>query len=143
MSSSLLLQHLANAISLGSLYSLIAIGYTMVYGVLRLINFAHGDILMLAAYVVFYAYGMFHLPWPLSLALSVINNLFGRHLAIIVDPSNHGVSPGILLLLRLSRKQSFTVNYRLGALVPSAHQREVTLNGHIRANALHGVHHYL
>jgi len=39
-------QHVANALSLGSLYALIAIGYSMVYGILRLINFAHGDIFM-------------------------------------------------------------------------------------------------
>lgn len=41
-----LLQTLTDALSLGSLYALIAIGYTMVYGVLRLINFAHGEIFM-------------------------------------------------------------------------------------------------
>ena len=50
-SISLFLQHLANGISLGSLYALIAIGYTMVYGILRLINFAHGDIFMLGVYL--------------------------------------------------------------------------------------------
>jgi branched-chain amino acid transport system permease protein len=66
------LQHLANAVSLGSLYSLVAIGYTMVYGILRLINFAHGDLLMLAAYVVYYSQGMFHLSWPASIILSVL-----------------------------------------------------------------------
>ena len=48
------LQQLANAASLGSLYSLIAIGYTMVYGILRLINFAHGDIFMVGAYIAFF-----------------------------------------------------------------------------------------
>ena len=68
----LFFQHLANAISLGSLYALIAIGYTMVYGILRLINFAHGDLLMVAAYVVFYAQGIFHLPLLLSVALAVV-----------------------------------------------------------------------
>jgi len=46
-----LLQQLINGLSLGSLYALIAIGYTLVYGILRLINFAHGDLLMVAAYV--------------------------------------------------------------------------------------------
>ena len=45
------LQQLINGLSLGSLYALIAIGYTLVYGILRLINFAHGDLLMMAAYV--------------------------------------------------------------------------------------------
>jgi branched-chain amino acid transport system permease protein len=44
------LQQLINGISLGSIYALIALGYTMVYGVLRFINFAHGDIYMLGAY---------------------------------------------------------------------------------------------
>ena len=43
-----LIQQLINGLSLGSLYALIAIGYTMVYGILRLINFAHGDLLMVA-----------------------------------------------------------------------------------------------
>lgn len=50
-----LIQQIINGISLGSIYALIALGYTMVYGVMRLINFAHGDIYMLGAYVGFYA----------------------------------------------------------------------------------------
>jgi branched-chain amino acid transport system permease protein len=45
------IQLLINGISLGSIYALIALGYTLVYGILRLINFAHGDIFMVAAYV--------------------------------------------------------------------------------------------
>ena len=45
-----MLQQLVNGVSLGSIYALIALGYTMVYGVLRFINFAHGDIYMLGAY---------------------------------------------------------------------------------------------
>ena len=45
-----LVQHLINGLSLGSIYALIALGYTLVYGILRLINFAHGDLFMLAAY---------------------------------------------------------------------------------------------
>src|SRR5260370_8998792 len=44
------LQQLVNGVSLGSIYALIALGYTMVYGVLRFINFSHGDIYMLGAY---------------------------------------------------------------------------------------------
>ena len=48
------LQQLVNGISLGSIYALIALGYTMVYGVLRLINFAHGDVYMLGAYAGYY-----------------------------------------------------------------------------------------
>ncbi len=49
------LQQLINGISLGSIYALVALGYTMVYGVLRLINFAHGDVYMLGAYVGYFA----------------------------------------------------------------------------------------
>src|SRR6266540_1498894 len=49
-----LLQQIVNGLSLGSIYALIALGYTMVYGVLRLINFAHGDVYMVGAYVGYY-----------------------------------------------------------------------------------------
>ncbi len=49
------LQQIVNGLALGSIYALVALGYTMVYGVLRLINFAHGDVYMLGAYFGFYA----------------------------------------------------------------------------------------
>ena len=49
------LQQLINGLSLGSIYALIALGYTMVYGIIKLINFAHGDIYMVGAYVAFFA----------------------------------------------------------------------------------------
>ena len=45
------LSHLINGISLGSVYAIIALGYTMVYGILKFINFAHGDILMVGAFI--------------------------------------------------------------------------------------------
>jgi branched-chain amino acid transport system permease protein len=48
------LQHVVNGVSLGTIYALIALGYTMVYGVLKLINFAHGDVYMAAAFAGFY-----------------------------------------------------------------------------------------
>lgn len=71
-------QHLANGISLGSLYALIAIGYTMVYGILRLINFAHGDIFMLGAYITFYGIMFTSIPWWLVFILAaVITGLVG------------------------------------------------------------------
>jgi branched-chain amino acid transport system permease protein len=52
-----LLQNLLNGIAVGAIYALIALGYTMVYGILKLINFAHGDIFMLGSFVGFYAGG--------------------------------------------------------------------------------------
>lgn len=76
MSSDVLLQNLANSITLGSLYALIAIGYTMVYGIIRLINFAHADLLMVAAYIAFYGILIFSLPWwvafPIAIALTTL-----------------------------------------------------------------------
>lgn len=47
---SMFLQQLINGLSLGSIYALIALGYTMVYGIVKLINFAHGDVMMMGAY---------------------------------------------------------------------------------------------
>jgi branched-chain amino acid transport system permease protein len=65
------MQHFINALGLGSLYGLIAIGYTMVYGILRLINFAHGDIFMLGAYFVFFATVQYKLPWEIGVAMAI------------------------------------------------------------------------
>jgi len=67
-----LLQNLVNGVSLGALYAMIAIGYTMVYGILRLINFAHGDLVMLGAYWVFYGVAIFRLPWWVSFILAIV-----------------------------------------------------------------------
>ncbi|WP_445613012.1 branched-chain amino acid ABC transporter permease [Geobacillus sp. YF-1] len=53
-----LIQQLVNGVSLGSIYALIALGYTMVYGIVRLINFAHGDVFMVGSFVGFYAVTM-------------------------------------------------------------------------------------
>jgi branched-chain amino acid transport system permease protein len=59
MEFSTFIQQVINGISLGSMYGLIAIGYTMVYGVLRLINFAHGDIMMVGAFAAFFSMSIF------------------------------------------------------------------------------------
>jgi branched-chain amino acid transport system permease protein len=72
VTSTIFLQQLINGISLGSLYGLVAIGYTMVYGILRLINFAHGDLLMFAAYISIFGIAIFSLPWYISFPSAVI-----------------------------------------------------------------------
>ena len=78
MTIDVFLQNLANGITLGGLYALIAIGYTMVYGIIRLINFAHADLLMVAGYAAFYGILIFALPWWLSFILAVmITTLLG------------------------------------------------------------------
>lgn len=76
MTLTMFIQHFFNALTLGSLYALIAIGYTMVYGILRLINFAHGDVFMLGAYFIFYAGAIFHLPWIVGVILAIILTSF-------------------------------------------------------------------
>ncbi|MDR2803929.1 MAG: branched-chain amino acid ABC transporter permease [Treponema sp.] len=78
MTGSIFLQHISNAISLGSLYALIAIGYTMVYGILRLSNFAHGDVVMLGAYISFYCTTFFLVPWWAGFIIALgLTGLFG------------------------------------------------------------------
>jgi len=66
------MQQMVNGFSLGSMYALIAIGYTMVYGVLRLINFAHGDIMMVGAFLGYTFMAVFELPFTVTVLLAVI-----------------------------------------------------------------------
>ena len=64
-------QQLINGLSLGSIYALIALGYTMVYGIIKLINFAHGDIYMLGAYFGFLAITYFHVGFFPAILISM------------------------------------------------------------------------
>lgn len=66
------LQNCVTSISIGSAYALIAIGYTMVYGILRLINFAHGDIFMMAGYFMIFAISNFFMPWYVAVVVVII-----------------------------------------------------------------------
>ena len=65
MSLATFLQHCLTGISLGGAFALIAVGYTMVYGILRLINFAHGELFMMAGY--FMIFSMASLPWFIAI----------------------------------------------------------------------------
>ncbi len=66
------IQQLINGISLGSIYALIALGYTMVYGIIKLINFAHGDIYMVGAYVGFFAITKLNMSFIPALLTSMV-----------------------------------------------------------------------
>ena len=68
-----LLQQLVNGITLGSIYALIALGYTMVYGIINLINFAHGDIFMLGAYIGFALTTFFNMSFIPALVISMLS----------------------------------------------------------------------
>jgi branched-chain amino acid transport system permease protein len=65
------IQQLVNGISLGSIYALIALGYTMVYGIVKLINFAHGDVFMVGAFIGFYSITILHLGFFPALLISM------------------------------------------------------------------------
>ncbi len=64
--------YILNGISLGSVYAIIALGYTMVYGIAKMLNFAHGDIIMVGSYAAFVAINSMGLPVPVSILLSVV-----------------------------------------------------------------------
>ncbi len=67
-----ILQQVINGLSLGSIYALIALGYTMVYGIIQLINFAHGDVYMVGAYVGYFSMAHFRLGFFESLLLAMV-----------------------------------------------------------------------
>ncbi len=76
-----IVQQALNAVQLGSVYALIALGYTMVYGILRLINFAHGDIFMVSAYIGLFAAGFFiswgRTPQWVTLVMTLLVSMTG------------------------------------------------------------------
>ena len=65
------ISYLISGIRLGSIYAIIALGYTMVYGIAKMLNFAHGDVIMVGAYVAFFALFRFSLSLPVSLLAAV------------------------------------------------------------------------
>ena len=92
-------QQLINGVSLGSIYALIALGYTMIYGIIKLINFAHGDVYMVGAYIGFAAITIGHMSiFPallVSMALTAILGMLVERIAY--KPLRH--APRISLLI--------------------------------------------
>ena len=73
-----ILQYLINGISIGSVYAIIALGYTMVYGIAKMLNFAHGDIIMVGAYISFCVTNYLGLPaWASVLAAMAVCTVLG------------------------------------------------------------------
>lgn len=71
-----MLQQLINGLILGSIYALLALGYTMVYGIIKLINFAHGDIYMMGAFMGYYLINHLHLNFFLALLIAMLGSAF-------------------------------------------------------------------
>ena len=119
---SYLLQQLINGLQLGAVYALIALGYTMVYGVLRLINFAHGDIFMFGAFTAYYLISKWDVPiylvFPITMAVTgllgfLIEKIAYRPLRSAPKISLLITSVGVSLFLEyfLSLNSLFTPNY--------------------------------
>ena len=110
-----ILQQLINGISLGSIYALIALGYTMIYGIIKLINFAHGDIYMVGAYLGFYAITLGIPIVPAILISMAVTSCLG----VVVErlayrPLRH--APRISVLIT-AIGMSFFLEYTMMALV--------------------------
>jgi branched-chain amino acid transport system permease protein len=92
-------QQVINGLSLGSIYALLALGYTMVYGIIKLINFAHGDIYMIGAFWGYYVINQYHVDFGVALvsamAVSAILGMVIEYLAY--RPLRH--SPRITALI--------------------------------------------
>ena len=80
-------QQLINGLSLGAVYALLALGYTMVYGILRFINFAHSDVFMVGAFVGYYA------------ATPFTMNLFGRHVPVNLHLGDQSIVSGLIVMV--------------------------------------------
>ena len=65
------LQYLINGVSIGAVYAIIALGYTMVYGIAKMLNFAHGDVIMVGAYICFFSVSRFGLPPIVGVVLAM------------------------------------------------------------------------
>lgn len=93
------IQQLINGLMLGSVYALLALGYTMVYGIIKLINFAHGDIYMLGAYFGYFFIKVLHLNFFIALILAMaVSAIIGVVIEYIAyQPLRH--SPRIAVLI--------------------------------------------
>ncbi len=76
------LSNLVNGLSLGSIYAIIALGYTMVYGIAKMLNFAHGDVIMVGAYVSFCAFQYWGLPPVVSILAAMV---FCTVLGVVIE----------------------------------------------------------
>lgn len=93
------LNYLINGVSLGSVYAIIALGYTMVYGIAKMLNFAHGDVIMIGSYVVFVTVSSMGFPPFAGVALAVLAcTLLGMTIERIAYKPLRGASPLAVLI---------------------------------------------
>lgn len=93
------ISYLINGISLGSVYAMIALGYTMVYGIAKMLNFAHGDVIMIGSYVVFQTVSVMGLPPIAAVLISVaVCTVLGVTIEKIAYKPLRGASPLAVLI---------------------------------------------
>ena len=94
-----MLQQLVNGLILGSVYALLALGYTMVYGIIKLINFAHGDIYMMGAFIGYFLINSFQMDFFLALIISMAGTAL---LGVVIEflayrPLRHSTRIAVLI----------------------------------------------
>jgi branched-chain amino acid transport system permease protein len=77
VNSSILAQVLVNGLSLSAIYILVALGFTLLFGIMKFVNFAHGEFAMLGGFAMYYLYGQLGVPWMLAVPLSAIGVALG------------------------------------------------------------------
>ncbi len=104
MTIELLIQSMVIGLSLGSTYILMALGLTLMFGMMHIINFTHGAIYMLGAFVVYYGYGQWGLPYGLTFVLAMaLLGAFGFMIErVIYRPIKGGVEPTLVALIALT-----------------------------------------
>lgn len=114
-------QQIINGISIGGVYALMAVGYSLVYSVLNFSNFAHGEVLMVGAYAGFYGLTALHLPFSLALGLSVV---VGGLVAILLEkigyrPLRMRNAPTLYLMISAMGLSIFLQNFVMVTIGPN------------------------
>ena len=114
-------QEIINGISIGGVYALIAVGYSLVYSVLNFSNFAHGEVLMIGAYIGFYCLTALHFPFWLATALAVV---LGGVVAIAVEkvgyrPLRLRKAPTLYFMISAMGLSIFLQNFTLVTIGPN------------------------
>ena len=122
----ILMQQMLNGLQLGSVYALIALGYTMVYGILRLINFAHGDIFMISCYFGFFAATAFlsnAIPtWLTFIATMMVSMLLTALVAVLIERVAYKplrLAPRVSAVITALGIGLFLENFTLATLGPT------------------------
>ncbi|MCR5311914.1 MAG: branched-chain amino acid ABC transporter permease [Lachnospiraceae bacterium] len=108
------LSYLINGINLGSVYAIIALGYTMVYGIAKMLNFAHGDVIMVGSYAVFISVSALHLPTPAGMLIAIVLcTLFGIVIEAVAYKPLRGASSSLAVLITAIGVSYFLQNMAL------------------------------